>query len=100
MRGDGFLAYAARVDQLLHDRMVARAMHDASLSDQVEATVADVHPVRLAVLHEAGDEHRARRIRQAPLLRLAEDRHVPRADGACEEGTRISNARLCLARER
>src|SRR4029077_4691402 len=100
MRGDGFLAYAAGIDQLLHDRMVARAMDDASLPDQVEATVADVHPVRLAVLHQAGDQYRARRVGQAALLGFPQNRHVSRADGAREERAGVDDARPRLALER
>ena len=59
-----------------------------------------MHPVRKAVLHDARHDDRARRIGETALFRLAQDRHVPRANDASEEVTGIGDARLCFTLER
>ena len=99
MREARLFADAAGIDELLHHGVIARAVHDAALADEIEAAVADVHPVRVPVLHDAGDKHRARRIGKAALRRVAQDRRVARGDRAIEKIARVAEARLRLALE-
>ena len=58
---------------------------DAPLAHEIEAAVADVRPVGVAVLHHAGHEHGARRVGQAAPVGFAQDRAVRGAIARVEE---------------
>ena len=95
-----FLADAAFVEELLHHRVIARALDNAALAHEVQPAIADMRPVGVAVLNHAGDDHGARHIREALLVRLAHDRYVRTRHRAGEELRGVGERRARVALER
>ena len=60
MRRHRVLADASLIEQPLDHGMVSGAQHDSPVAHEVEAAVADVRPVSVAVLHYAGGNHGTR----------------------------------------
>jgi len=83
------LLEGARVDELLHQGVVARLDRDASLAHEIEAAVADVRPVGIAVLNQARNDDRARPVGQAEPVGFAEDRAVRFVHRGVEEILRV-----------
>ena len=80
----------ALVDQVLHLRVVLGAADQAALPEQVEARIADVRPVRVARLHDAGDAGRARRLQHRELVRVGAERRVRAHHRVLQELERIA----------
>src|SRR3954465_5558833 len=97
MRRSRFFTDTSFVDQLLHDGMVSRAHNDPTAAYHVEATVADMRPVRPSLLDQAGHNARARRVAQSPRTRLVEDCCMRALDGPRKEKSRVGDLwpRLC-----
>jgi hypothetical protein len=79
----------ALVDQVLDLRMVLGRADEPALPEQVEPGVADVTPVRVAGLHDAGDTGGARGLQHRELRRVGPERRVRLHHRLVEEGERI-----------
>jgi hypothetical protein len=86
------LRNAPRVDELLHHRVVAGLGRDAPLPHQIEAAVADMRPIGVAVLDQARHDHRARPVGKAEPECLAQDRAVRVGERGVEEVLRVGAA--------
>ncbi len=79
-------AIDALVDQVLHLRMVLGLPISLPLTQQVEARIADVRPVRVLALHDDGDARRPRRLEHRELIGVGTERRV-RARASSPAGT-------------
>ncbi len=77
--------------------MINRSLENAAAADQVQARVADMCPDRDALLHDAGNESRSRRLGQAVLGTIAMQLAVRGQHRFFEESRGIRQDRLGVA---
>ena len=79
-----FLGELAGLDELVHERLVARQLHELALAHEVAARVADLREEEVVVDERRGGHRRAHPAARAIELGLLEDAQARGLDGAHE----------------
>ena len=84
----------AVIKQLLHFGVILGAGNQPHTAEHIQPRIADVCPVSIALLHDAGDASGARRFYKLMLVGVVQNRLVPADYGRSEKAVWVFDLRL------